>query len=213
MAANLVRHPCNPSLSAKPASGGWSTFTPPHHAANAAQRGLFLLRRVQHTAKRIFDRLRAEHAFTGGYTIVKDYVRAAKIGGQEMFVPLTHAPGGAQADFGEALVVIAGAEQKAHFMVFDLPHSDDCFVQAFPAETTEAFLEGHVRAFEYFGGVPSRILYDYVPGNIIVAKSPEDALEVREGKFVRFKKSLLRQRQIRPMEGCAAGHRTHREDL
>jgi len=56
--------------------------------------------------------------------------------------------------------VIAGVEQKAHFMVFDLPHSDDCFVQAFPAETTEAFLEAHVRAFEYFGGVPTRILYD-----------------------------------------------------
>jgi hypothetical protein len=45
-------------------------------------------------------------------------------------------------------------------MAFDLPHSDDCFVQAFPAETTEAFLEAHVRAFEYFGGVPTRILYD-----------------------------------------------------
>jgi hypothetical protein len=57
-------------------------------------------------------------------------------------------------------VVIAGVEQKAHFMAFDLPHSDDCFVQAFPAETTEAFLEAHVRAFEYFGGVPTRILYD-----------------------------------------------------
>ena len=42
----------------------------------------------------------------------------------------------------------------------DLPHSDDCFVQAFPAETTEAFLEGHVRAFQYFGVVPARILYD-----------------------------------------------------
>ena len=114
----------------------------------------------RHTAKRIFDRLRAEYAFTGGYTIVKDYVRSSKIGGQEMFVPLSHAPGEAQADFGEALVVIAGVEQKAHFMAFDLPHSDDCFVQAFPAETTEAFLEAHVRAFEYFGGVPSRILYD-----------------------------------------------------
>ena len=58
------------------------------------------------------------------------------------------------------MVVIAGVEQKAHFMAFDLPHSDDCFVQAFPAETTEAFLEAHVRAFEYFGGVPTRILYD-----------------------------------------------------
>ena len=117
-------------------------------------------RKQRHTAKRIFERLRAEHGYTGGYTIVKDYVRSSKIGGQEMFIPLTHAPGEAQADFGEAMVVIAGVEQKAHFMAFDLPHSDDCFVQAFPAETTEAFLEAHVRAFEYFGGVPTRILYD-----------------------------------------------------
>ncbi len=117
-------------------------------------------RKQRHTAKRIFERLRAEHGYTGGYTIVKDYVRAAKIGGQEMFVPLSHAPGEAQADFGDAMVVIAGVECKAHFMAFDLPYSDDCFVQAFPAETTEAFLEGHVRAFAYIGAVPTRILYD-----------------------------------------------------
>jgi transposase len=114
----------------------------------------------RHTAKRIFDRLRAEHAFTGGYTIVKDYVRAQTLRSREMFIPLTHAPGETQADFGEALVVVAGVEQKAHYFVMDLPHSDDCFVAAFPAETTEAFLEAHVRAFAYFGGVPTCILYD-----------------------------------------------------
>jgi hypothetical protein len=77
-----------------------------------------------------------------------------------MFVPLVHAPGEAQADFGEALVVVAGVERKAHYLAMDLPHSDEGFVAAFPAETTEAFLEGHVRAFAYFGGVPTRILYD-----------------------------------------------------
>ena len=80
----------------------------------------------------------------------------------------THAPGEAQADFGEAIVVIAGVEQKAHYLAMDLPHSDDCFVVAFPAETTEAFLEGHVQAFAYFGGVPTRILYDNT--KIAVAK-------------------------------------------
>jgi transposase len=117
-------------------------------------------RKQRHTAKRIFERLRAERDYTGGYTIVKDYVRSSKIGGQEMFIPLTHAPGEAQADFGQAQVVIAGVECTAHFMAFDLPHSDECFVQAFPAETTESFLEAHVRALEYFGGVPTRILYD-----------------------------------------------------
>jgi hypothetical protein len=91
---------------------------------------------------------------------VKDYVHTAKLRSREMFVPLMHAPGEAQADFGEAWVVMAGVKLKAHFLAMDLPHSDDCFVIAFPAETTEAFLEGHVRAFDYFGAVPTRILYD-----------------------------------------------------
>jgi transposase len=122
----------------------------------------------RHTAKRIFERLKEEHGFTGGYTIVKDYVRSAELHSREMFIPLTHAPGEAQTDFGEALVVIAGVEQKAHYLAVDLPHSDDCFVVAFPAETTEAFLEGHVRAFAYFGAVPTRILYDNT--KIAVAK-------------------------------------------
>ena len=114
----------------------------------------------RHTSKRIFERLKEERGFTGGYTIVKDYVRTAALRGQEMFVPLVHPAGEAQVDFGEAQVVIAGVEQRAHYLAMDLPHSDDCFVVAFPAETTEAFLEGHVRAFAYFGGVPTRNLYD-----------------------------------------------------
>ena len=114
----------------------------------------------RHTAKRIFDRLRLEHAFPGGYTIVKDYVRRQTLRNREIFIPLTHAPGTAQADFGEALVTIAGVECKAHYFAMDLPQSDDCFVEAFPAETTEAFLEAHVGAFAYFGGVPTCILYD-----------------------------------------------------
>jgi transposase len=122
----------------------------------------------RHTAKRVWERLKEEHQFTGGYTIVKDYLRGEQIRGREMFVPLTHPAGEAQADFGEALAVIGGVECKAHYLAMDLPHSDDCFVVAFPAETTEAFLEGHVRAFAYFGGVPTRILYDNT--KIAVAK-------------------------------------------
>jgi transposase len=117
-------------------------------------------KKQRHTAKRIWDRLKAEHAFGGGYTVVKDYVRQARLRHKEVFVPLAHPPGDAQADFGEALVVIGGIEQKAHFQCMDLPHSDDCFVVAFPAENTESFLEGHTQAFAYFGGVPRTILYD-----------------------------------------------------
>ena len=78
----------------------------------------------------------------------------------EVFVPLRHDPGHAQADFGEAVAEIAGVERKIHFFAVDLPHSDACFVQAYPAETTEAFCDGHNAAFSFFGGVPKSILYD-----------------------------------------------------
>ena len=98
-------------------------------------------RKQRHTAKRIHERLRDEHGFSGGYTIVKDYVRLRERSQREMFVPLVHPPGEAQADFGEALAVIGGEKRKVHYLAIDLPQSDDCFVMAFPAKTTEAFLE------------------------------------------------------------------------
>ena len=59
-------------------------------------------RKQRHTAKRIFERLGDEHGFEGGYTIVKDYVRSQRLRRREMFIPLDHAPGHAQVDFGEA---------------------------------------------------------------------------------------------------------------
>ena len=90
-------------------------------------------RKQHHTAKRIFERLREEHGFDGGYTIVKDYVREHRRRRREMFVPLVHPPGHAQADFGEADAVIAGVRWRAHFFVMDLPHSDACFVAAYPS--------------------------------------------------------------------------------
>ena len=117
-------------------------------------------KKQRRTAKRIWDRLKDEHAFKGGYTVVKDYVRQARLRHKEVFVTLAHPPGDAQADFGEAFVVIAGVEQKAQFQCFDLPHSDDCFVVAFLSENNEAFLEGHNQAFAYFGGVPRTMLYE-----------------------------------------------------
>ena len=117
-------------------------------------------RKQHHTAKRIFERLRDEHGFTGKETIVKDYVRDRRLRRREMFVPLSHPPGHAQADFGEADAIIAGVKYRAHFFVMTLPHSDACFVAAYPAAATEAWLDGHNRAFVFFGGVPQSILYD-----------------------------------------------------
>lgn len=161
-------------------------------------------RKQRHTAKRIFDRLKEEHRFPGGYTIVKDYVRLRKLRQREMFVPLEHPPGEAQVDFGEALVVIAGVERKAHYFVMDLPQSDDCFVMAFPAETTEAFLEGHNQAFAYFGGVPRTILYDNT--KLAVARILGDGTRRKTQAFSGLQSHYLFQEKFgRPGKGNDKG--------
>ncbi len=117
-------------------------------------------RKQRHTAKRIFDRLRAEHGYDGGYTIVKDAVRAWRNQHAEVFMPLVHPPGEAQVDFGYAHVILEGEEVKAAVFVMTLMYSDAVFCCVFPRECSETFLEGHRRAFEFFGGVPTRIAYD-----------------------------------------------------
>lgn len=116
-------------------------------------------RKQRHTAKRIWERLKGE-GFGGGYTIVKDTVRELTAHRQEVFVPLVHRPGEAQVDFGQALVKLNGVLRKVSFFVMALPHSDASFVVAFERECTETFWEGHVQAFEFFGGVARRISYD-----------------------------------------------------
>ena len=138
-------------------------------------------KKQRHTTKRIFERLREEHGFRGGYTIVKDYVRGRRLRMREMFVPLSHPPGHAQCDFGQAKAVIGGVERKIHYFVLDLAHSDGCFVKAYPAETTEAFCDGHVSAFTFLGGAPRSILYDN--SRLAVAKILGDGRRKRTRVF------------------------------
>jgi transposase len=161
-------------------------------------------KKQQHTSKRIFERLRDEHGFTGGITIVKDYVAGWQQRAREMFVPLVHPPGHAQADFGEALAVIGGVEQKIHYFAFDLPHSDANFVVAYPAETTEAFCDGHVQAFRFFDGIPQSILYDNT--KIAVAKILGDGKRQRTRVFTELQSHYLFQDRFgRPAKGNDKG--------
>lgn len=135
----------------------------------------------RHSGKRIFGRLRDEHGYAGGLTVVRDYVRVARGRLRKTFVPLAHLAGHAQVDFGEAIAVIGGVRQKIHFFCMDLPQSDAPFVKAYPAETTEAFLDGHVSAFAFFGGVALSVLYDNT--TIAVAKLCGDGRRERTRAF------------------------------
>ncbi len=114
----------------------------------------------RHTATRIFHRLRDEHGYRGGLTIVKDAVRQFKRVHAKTYIPLIHSPGEAQVDYGFATVRIAEVEVKAALFVMSLPYSDAVFIRAYPRECTETFQDGHVQAFAFFEGVPTRISYD-----------------------------------------------------
>jgi transposase len=161
-------------------------------------------RKQRHTSKRIYERLRDEYGFAGGYTIVKDYVRSQRLSQREVFVPLVHAPGHAQADFGEAVVRIGGVEQKAHFFALDLPQSDACFVKAYPAETTEAFCDGHNAAFAFFGGVPLSILYDNT--TLAVVEILADGQRIKTRRFLELQSHyLFADRFGRPGKGNDKG--------
>ena len=116
-------------------------------------------KKQRHTAKRIFERLQ-EQGYTGGYSGVKEVVAELKRTNREVFMPLIHRPGEGQVDYFFALVKMGGRLKKVAIFLIALPHSDAFFMMCTPRECTESFWEGHVRAFAFFGGVPTRISYD-----------------------------------------------------
>ena len=107
----------------------------------------------------------------------------------EVFVPLSHPPGRAQFDFGEATVEIAGARRKAALAVMTLPYSDAFFISAYPRECTETFQQGHVAAFEFFGGVPT--MCDYDNTSIAVSKVMGHGERELTREFLRLESHFL----------------------
>ena len=140
-------------------------------------------------------RLKTEHGFTGGITIVQEAVRELKQKSREVFLPLSHPPGEAQVDYGFADVLHgveftkSGELTKVVLFVMTMPYSDAIFIQAFPRECTESFLEGHKRAFEFFGGVPNRISDDH--SKIAVARITGSRERKLTTEFSRLKSYFL----------------------
>ena len=100
--------------------------------------------------------------------------------------------------------MIAGVERKVHYFVLDLPHSDGCFAKAYPGETTEAFLDGHVSAFAFLGGVPQSVLYDNT--KLAVAKILGDGRRKRTRAFSELQSHyLFEDRFGRPGKGNDKG--------
>ena len=127
-------------------------------------------RKQRHTATRILARLIDEHDAAGlSYSTVRDYVRVRRAqidleGGRrlEAFIAQQHGPGEeAEVDFGEVWVVLGGVKTKCYMFVLWLSHSGKAIHRVYPTQAQEAFLQGHIEAFDAIGGIPTRhIKYD-----------------------------------------------------
>lgn len=125
---------------------------------------LMQLPKQKHTAKRIYDRLVNEKHFTGGESTIRNAVKALRIEVSvppQADMPLEYEPGdAAQIDWGEATVYIDGKKCKVQFFCGRLCYSCDIFVQAFYSQNLESFLEGQQLMFDFFRGIPKRLIFD-----------------------------------------------------
>lgn len=154
-------------------------------------------RKQRHTARRVFARLADEHGATQlSYSTVRDYVRrrrpeidaaAGKL--REVFVPQEHAPGAeAEVDFGEVWVILAGIKTKCHMFTFRLSFSGKAIHRVYPTQAQEAFLEGHIDAFDDIGGIPTRhIRYDNLTDAVVKVVYGSGRQRTENNRWVLFR--------------------------
>jgi transposase len=108
----------------------------------------------------------------------------------EVFVPLGFDPGqDAQVDWGEAIVEMNSERETVQFIEVRLNYSRKVFVRAYPGQKQEAFFEGQVAAFQYFGGVPHRLSYDNLTS--AVQKVLQGRARREQRRFTTFRSHYL----------------------
>jgi len=119
------------------------------------------IKKQSHTAKRIYDRLVAEKSFNGGESTIRRVAAALKGKQNKVFVPLSFEPGEAiQIDWGQATIYMEGEKIKVNLFCMRECYSADMFCIAFYRQNEESFLEGQIEGFNFFKGIPKRIIFD-----------------------------------------------------
>jgi len=150
-----------------------------------------LPRKQRYIGHTIYKDIHAQ-GYTGSESTVRGYIaqRRREKRRPQVYIPLEFDPGSdAQADWGEAVAIIAGERVTVQVFFMRLCYSRKLFVMAFPAQKQEAFLEGHVRAFHHFQGVPHRISYDNLKA--AVQRILEGRTRQEQQKFVVFRSHYL----------------------
>jgi transposase len=143
-----------------------TSLDPYHHIIDEwlkdeADRGV--PRKQRSNALKLQQRLKEEHGYPGSVYPVRRYLRkrARNLNPQQVFYTLDFKPGEeAQVDWGQASVILGDSVVTVHLFCLRLAYSRATFVRAYPNEKLECFMDGHVRAFRHFGGVPKQCAYD-----------------------------------------------------
>lgn len=132
----------------------------------------------KHTAARIFRRLQDEYNFKGSESNIRKVVAKRRKKLQDVFIPLDFQLGHQfQFDWGEADIILQGRTQRIYLFCMQLSASRVRFARAYLHEKQEAFLDGFVHAFEFFGGVPTEGLFDNLKTAVVKILQGRDRLE------------------------------------
>lgn len=151
-------------------NAGRSSKLDPHKALIRAW-----LEKHPYSAQQIFQRLIADNAYAGGYTIVKEYVRKVRPRPEKAFLSLSFAPGeSAQVDWGHCGTIAVGNTRRAlSVFVMVLSYSRQMYIEFTLSQKQEHFLACHEHAFEYFGGVPQSVMVDNLKSAVLEHKRGE----------------------------------------
>jgi transposase len=165
-------------------------------------------RKQRHTARRVWQRLVDEYDAEVGESTVRRYVgesrRAQPAVLREVTVPQSHPLGAeAEVDFGNVSFYLNGLLTEGWMFVMRLSASGRGFHRVYLNQAQQVFLDGHVRAFEHFGGVPTeRIRYDNLKPAVARVLKGRDRLESE--RFVAMRSLFLRQLLLPPRRGGRA---------
>jgi transposase len=139
-------------------------------------------RKQRHTARRVYQRLIEEHGADIGESTVRRYVAEVKarrpVAVAQVNVPQSHPAGEeAEVDFGQISFRLSGEQVIGRMFVMRLSASGKAFHRIYANEAQEVFIDGHVRAFEQFGGVPGRIRYDNLKPAVVRVLKGRDRKE------------------------------------
>ena len=122
-------------------------------------------KKQRHTARRIYSRLVDEHGYKGCESTLRRYVKLAKITfgieSPQAFIPCNPESGNeAEVDWGIATAIIAGEEHRLKFFCMRSKYSGKHFVRFYRCERQQAFLDAHIHAFAFYGGIFPVLIYD-----------------------------------------------------